>query len=284
MRHYESELEKRKIYLFACPDLKAETHSHPYLELVYVLEGEATHCWDNEEKTIRPGDYFFIDYHSKHSYYALGERFQIINCLFLPEFIDTSLLHCSSFQTVISNYQIQFKTQFFTANPSASVFQDETGEIRSLLLGMLSEFDGKEPGYLQMIRSKLIEILVLTMRKIYLAPQAETNSEVFNRALNYINHNYMYDIKLGDICKDLGYSLPYLSMKFKSVFGIGYVQYLQKLRVEHAMRLLVHTEKSVAEVAQCVGYHDLKAFYSVFRKFADVSPAQFRRCYEKGQM
>lgn len=282
MRHYEEDLQKRKIYLFTCPDLKTEPHSHPYLELVYVLEGEATHYWDNEEKIIRPGDYFFIDYHSEHSYYALHDHFNIINCLFLPELIDTSLLHCSSFQAVISNYQIQFKNQFFTANPSASVFRDENGKIRSLLLDMLSEFRTEDPGFLQIIRSKLIEILVLTMRKIYLAPQAETNSEVFNRALHYINHNYMNDIKLGDICRELGYSLPYLSMKFKTVFGIGYVQYVQKLRVEHAMRLLVHTDKSVAEVAQSVGYHDLKAFYAVFHKFADVSPAQFRRCYDKG--
>ena len=282
MRHYEDRLQEKKIYLFTCPDLKAEQHFHPYLELVYVLEGEATHYWDNDERVIRPGDYFCIDYHSAHSYYATGERFSVVNCLFLPELIDSTLLHCSSFQAVISNYQIQFKNEFFTANPSASIFRDEDGKIRSLLLDMQSEFTKEEPGYLQIIRSKLIEILVLTMRKIYLAPHAETNSGVFNRALCYINRNYMNDIKLGDICKKLGYSLPYLSMKFKEVFGIGYTQYLQKLRVEHAMRLLAHTDESIAEVAQSVGYHDLKAFYAVFRRFTDMSPAQFRRCYEKG--
>lgn len=277
--NYQYSLGESKFSIFICDKTKVSSHSHNFLELAYVLEGEATHTWDNHTADIKKGDYFVVDYNSQHYYRAKTESLRVINCIFMPELIDPALISCQSLSTVISNYQIHFKNEFFTGNPRSSIYNDTDGKIKEHLLEILKEFENKEPGFIQIIRSKLIEILVTTMRKIYFDPKPEENESNMSLALRYINSHYMNDISLKDICLKFNYSLPYLSAKFKKEFGISYTSYLQKIRTEQSMRLLAHTNMPVSEVSQAVGYRDIKAFYTVFKKFAGTTPANFRKNY-----
>lgn len=49
---------------------------------------------------VKAGDYFIIDYGSRHSYRECRD-FTLINCLFLPEMIDDTLADCRSFEEVL---------------------------------------------------------------------------------------------------------------------------------------------------------------------------------------
>lgn len=197
----------------------------------------------------------------------------------MPEFIDPALKNCRSLQTVISSYQIHFKDVFFTTNPSTNTFRDNDGNIKALLLAMLEEFHGQAPGYQQIIHSKIIELLVVAMRKIYLDHHTNQYDNDMDRIIKYISTEYMNDITLKNICRRFNYSFSYMSMKFKKTLGMTYMEYLQKTRVEQSMRLLVSTNISVNEIARLVGYRDTKAFYTVFKRFSNTTPAKFRKDY-----
>jgi len=276
---YDNYLKENKFYIFICPAKERRSHTHNYLELAYVLKGSAIHSRNQTDTLVREGDYFIIDYDSLHSYKAVTDQFQLINCLFLPEFIDPALINCRSLKAVISNYQIHFKNAFFTANPSSNTFCDEEGKIRALLLAILEEFQVHAPGYQQIIHARMIELLVTTMRKIYLDHQLDLHESNMDSVIQYIGAEYMNEITLKDICKKFNYSLPYMSMKFKKTLGMTYVEYLQKSRIEQSMRLLVHTDMTVDEIAWAVGYRDIKSFYTVFKRFANTTPAKFRKNY-----
>ena len=249
------------------------------MEFAYVLKGEAIHNWNQTGTVIGEGDYFVIDYDSQHSYQAVTEEFELINCLFMPELIDPALKNCRSLQTVLSSYQIHFQDTLFTASPSAGVFHDDDGTIKTLLTTMLREFEQQQPGHLQIIRSKIIELLVITMRKICLDRQTASEDRDIDRLLKYIDTEFRSDITLKEICRRFNYSFSYMSLKFKKALGMTYMEYLQKIRVEQSMRLLACTDKSVAEIAQAVGYRDIKSFYTVFKRFANTTPAKFRQHY-----
>ena len=279
MMNYANYLNENKFYIFICPSKTRLLHTHSFLELAYVLKGSALHSWNQTSTVIHEGDYFVIDYASQHSYKAITDDFALINCLFMPELIDPALKNCHSLQTVISSYQIHFKDVFFTANPSANTFRDDTGKIKALLLAMLEEFQNKSPGYLQIVRSKIIELLVVTMRKIYQDHHSDQKDSDMDQIIKYISTEYSSDISLKDICQTFNYSFSYMSMKFKKTLGMTYTEYLQKTRVEQSMRLLVSSNKSVGEIAQAVGYRDIKAFYTVFARFANTTPAKFRKNY-----
>lgn len=275
--NYHNDLKEKKFSIFVLPQKMAKTHTHNFLELVYVLKGDAIHKWDKTEFKIKEGDFFVINFNSEHSYISTSEEFQIINCLFLPEFIDPTLRSCNSFQAVISSYQIHFKTEFFTANPSMYVFQDNNHTIKDQLLAILSEFNCEAPGYMHIIRSKLVEILVMTMRKIYLAPALESNNNEMSNIIKYLNLEYMNNITLQQVCELFNYSYSHLSLKFKKELGMSFTEYMQKLKIEHSMRLLVHTDKSISEIIDTIGYKDIKSFYTLFKRIANTTPASFRK-------
>ena len=279
MVNYADLLNENKFYTFISPATSRQSHTHNYLELAYVHKGSAIHTWNQTETLIREGDYFIIDYDSLHSYRATTDRFELINFLFMPEFIDPALKNCRSLQTVISNYQIHFKNAFFTANPCANTFRDDSGKVGALLLAILEEFREQAPGYQQIIHARIIEILVTTMRKIYADHQSDLHESNLDPIIQYIHSEYMTEITLKGICQTFNYSLPYMSLKFKNTLGMTYMEYLQKTRIEQSMRLLINTDLSVAEIARKVGYHDIKAFYTVFKRFANTSPAKFRKHY-----
>lgn len=273
---YQATLNKLGFYIFAYSEPHTNTHSHDFLELVYITSGKAKHVRDKCEQVVQKGDYLVIDYRSEHSYMALTDDFAIINCLFLPELIDASLIHCKSFSTVISNYQIKFESKNFLTNPSSSIFKDDDGSILLLLENMIDEFLKSEPGFLQIIRSCLIELLVLTMRKIYITPAENEDNSIMNYVLEYIVKNYSEDITLEKLCRKFGYSLPYMSLKFKKHFGITYANFLQKVRIEQSIRALANTKDSVESIARSVGYNDIKSFYAVFKKHTGTTPIDFR--------
>lgn len=277
--NHQNNLKEKKFSIFLCTRKQIHSHSHDFLELAYVLKGSAIHNWDNASAEINEGDYFVIDYRSQHSYVAKTNDFELINCLFLPEFIDSSLMNCRSLGTLISSYQIHFNKDFFAKSPSACIYKDEDGKAKELLLKMLKEFSDQAPGYLQIIRSAIIELLVTTMRMIYLdfTPYEDDNDT--DKILRCIATEYINDLSLGEICQRFGYSFSYLSAKLKKETGFTFTKLLKKARIEESMRLLAHTKKPISVISSDVGYTDIKSFYSAFKEIANTTPAKFRKNY-----
>lgn len=68
-----------------------------------------------------------------------------------------------------------------------------------------------------------------------------------------------------------------LNRCFKDVYGTTMYQYQKELRMAKAMELLVKTEKSVLEVANCVGYENSSKFAVAFKKMAGCLPREYRK-------
>ena len=76
--------------------------------------------------------------------------------------------------------------------------------------------------------------------------------------------------------KNLGVTSPYLSMLFKHVTGLTFRDYLNKVRVEDAKRLLISTDYQIMEIAVACGFNDQSYFTKVFKKYTGLSPRNFR--------
>lgn len=251
-------------------------HTHDFLELVYVTRGKGIHCWDDKSTVVKEGDYFIIDYQSWHKYKVFDNSdFEIINCLFMPEFIDLNLKNCRNFKEILGNYLIRFDRAVFNTNPTAYVYKDTTGKIREILYQMIEEFQKKQQGYTEILRCKLIEIIISTMRCVTVNDEYIDSDIDFT--VDYIGKNYMLNPSLFEISKKLGLTLPYLSVKFKNQMGMTFTEYLQKVRIGNSLRLLSSTDKKVFEIAEIVGYKDIKCFYRIFKKYMGKSPGEFRK-------
>ena len=253
-------------------------HDHSFLELSYFVNGKAEHTLDGKTDILVPGDYLLIDYGSMHSYSALdGGTFENIDCLFLPTFIDPVLGRDDRISDVLMHYLLNFNMQALSANPTHMVFHDSDGSVYRLIENIRRENGQKLPGYTELIRCYLIEILVRTVRGIEGARIAGEGDDICAFVTSYIRDNYASEVSLSYFSEKLNYSLPYISKVFKERMGMTYLAYLQKYRITRACRLFSTTELSVAEVAESVGYTDAKHFSALFCRIVGVSPAKFRK-------
>lgn len=277
-------LSFKKIAVFYCDSNYVVTHSHNFLEMVYVTSGKARHIWDGHISEISKGDYFIIDYRSEHSYSAITADFEVVDCLFLPEFIDASLIHCRSIHDLINSYPLLFDTESFAPLSEGTCFKDTDGKILGLINTMVDECKQENPGYLHIVRSCLIEILVFAMRSITKPGSIISSPTRIEEIIKYIHIHFMDRITLEDLCTIYGYSVPHLSQLFNKKLGVPYSKYVQKIRMDHATRLLSSTDMSIDDIALAVGYRDLKAFYTVFKKYVNTTPANFRRKFKAKTM
>ena len=172
-------------------------HSHNYLELVYIVQGEAIHTINGMQTTVREGDFFIIDYNTEHGYIVENEtNLFLINCLFVPTLIDVTLKSCRSFETLLNNRLIHFNNSILRTNPANYIFHDEDGTILSLFNTMLQEYAQKQHGYIELIRCKLIELLILTMRKITDEEAVLCSDATISKITSLIEQRYAEDITL----------------------------------------------------------------------------------------
>ncbi len=252
-------------------------HGHAFLELSYILKGEAEHTLDRQTEVLTEGDYIIVDYGSRHSYLSVGNTgFDNIDCIFLPELLDPVLKNTSSLRTVLEHYLLHFNLQVLPQNPARMVFHDDTGRIKELLLRIREESRQKEAGSTELIRCYLIEILLLTMRKIEGA-QTAYGKDICSFMTAYVAEHYMEDLTLNSLAARLNYSLPYISKRFKDEMGESFIHYLQSYRVTQASRLLAQTERTLSEITEMVGYRDVKFFSDLFRRTTGISPSSYRK-------
>ncbi|MBQ9760262.1 MAG: helix-turn-helix domain-containing protein [Clostridia bacterium] len=277
-------LAREKFYLEThLAQFHVNMHEHNFLELTYITGNAVEHNLDGQKVVLREGDYCIVDYGSRHSYSSMGSNgFSNIDCLFLPELLDPVLKDTKSLRSVLEHYLLDFNMQAMVQNPSRTVFHDDTGEVRALLAKIEEEMQRHAAGYRALIRCYLIEILMLTMRRIDGVQAAATGQNISSFLTEYIAEHYMEPLTLHELATRLNYSLPYISKRFKEDTGVSFVNYLQNYRVMQGCRLLSATKHSLSEITEMVGYRDVKFFSELVKRMTGLSPRDFRRRYRRG--
>lgn len=106
-----------------------------------------------------------------------------------------------------------------------------------------------------------------------------SGEDAFNRALDYVNKNYMDDLTLDTLADYAGFSRYTLSRMFRQHTGATFTQYLSKRRVDMAMELLAGTRMPVTQVALQCGFNSIATFNRVFRDVKGCTPTQYRVIY-----
>lgn len=109
----------------------------------------------------------------------------------------------------------------------------------------------------------------------YLFANAKGGNSYVLRVENYIHSNYMRPIRVEQIASELNLNRRYLSRIFKEETGASIQEYLVRIRLIEAEKLL-RRGGSVKEVAHLTGYDDVSNFSKMFKKYTGKSPATLR--------
>lgn len=276
------ELEQNGFTVYIAKGNHAKMHGHSFLEFTYIEQGEFEHSFENKKQTLRQGDYFIVDYGTQHAYRAVDESpVSVINLLFYPSFVDRTLKKNDSFEKVVNSYLVRFNYTSLNSSPSGVVFSDNEKSVYKIVREILNEYRNKQSGYLEYIRTLCAQMLIIIMRSIEKSGAKNTNSKVISSITDYTNQHYNQKLKLCDFAKKYSYSLSHLSKKFFDETGLNFSEYLQKLRIEKSCSLLETTDLSVLQIANEVGYNDIKFFNKIFKKQLGITPRQFRALSKK---
>jgi AraC family transcriptional regulator len=97
------------------------------------------------------------------------------------------------------------------------------------------------------------------------------------RAIEFMDANLAERLALGDIAGAVGLSPAHFIRQFKARTGMAPHQYLVRLRLERAKRLLRETDSSIAQIAFECGFSHQEHMTRFFGQLAGTTPAVFRR-------
>lgn len=153
------------------------------------------------------------------------------------------------------------------------------------LITTISTVDDRFEALIQFLR--ILHILSITDGAHTLATSAyakvkiEDDSRRVLKVKNYINENYMYEIKLETLADLANMSPSAFSRFFKLHTGRTLSDYIIDTRLGFATRLLLDTQDSIASISYNCGYNNLSNFNRLFKRKKGCSPSEFREKYRK---
>lgn len=108
------------------------------------------------------------------------------------------------------------------------------------------------------------------------ADKSEREQKMKQRFKQYIEEHYAEDISLSTVADYMYMSPGYFSRYVKKLCGEKYIDYLIKVRLEKAQKLLLSENYKVSDVCEKVGFRSVQNFYRMFAKAFGVSPQKYR--------
>jgi len=146
----------------------------------------------------------------------------------------------------------------------------------NLALSMVSAFAGEATAL------SCSKMMLIDMGRHYQAPYMDLYSltdhsdDVVFKAQHWMQEKFHQKIDFKELSQLFAVSYRTFIRRFKSATNETPTNYLQKVRIEAAKRLLETTNLNVETIMDSVGYTDLSSFIQLFKRLTEISPSGYR--------
>ena len=102
-----------------------------------------------------------------------------------------------------------------------------------------------------------------------------------SNAARYINEHYHENVTLSTVAALSGFNPKYFSKLFNEYFKMGFADYLQKIRLEAAVKLLTDSDVKITSIPNKIGLSSFSTFAKNFKKYTGYSPLQYKDKFRK---
>lgn len=247
-----------------------DAHSHRVYELLYLTSGTCRVFIGHSIYYAKAGDFILIKPGQIHrTTYESSPVAERVTIGFLEQTVNLMGNFCSQ-----EEVERLFNTVKIGIPLERRLFAEE-------LLQKMEDEERNADGYSALLQGGyLLELLAFLgregIREGVLEVLDETEMEIQNAA-DYLYLHYAEALSLTKMAGRAHMSPEYFSRKFHKLTGFGFKEYLTRVRIEEAAKMLASGKKSVTEVALSCGYSDGNYFGDVFRRLKGVSPKQYRK-------
>ncbi|MBP3362149.1 MAG: helix-turn-helix domain-containing protein [Clostridia bacterium] len=247
-------------------------HCHEIYELYYLMGGSRIFIIDNKTLNILPGSIILISPYVPHQVMHASET---TYKTFIVNF---------SLNTVPANHHYKFKkpNSFFKNNYSLiPLSKNEQNIYESYIEKILTEMHDKNAEYELAVYGIVLQMLSFCQRNYdaqtkspYLAPPVPTRSD---SVITYINEHYREELSLTRLSEIFYVSPAYLSRSFKKDIGISLVEYINSVRIQKAIAMLVSSSYSVVQISKRCGFTSTQNFNRVFKQITGSPPSYYKK-------
>lgn len=253
------------------PSFRFPGERHNFFEFYYVVNGDMVTTIDDKKYYMSAGDYIMVPpmhYHSMEprKTYATG-----ISVLFdasgYPETVFGGKL--SSFgKQILSNL-----VNCYAQNVNDSEFRPKV---------LPSQSYEKDFAYAHTLKLCVENIALIALYDYNQAKPKETNSqknkdELALKILAYLEKNYKENPSLQKISEDLNYSVPHICRTFRRAYNETVVNYIIKLKIDEALKLIEQNAMSFREISDELGFDGVAYFSRIFKQYTGTTPSAYRK-------
>ena len=244
------------------PNIVVSLHEHTYYHYLYVRSGSGTIRIGNEILELKVGCIYLMPPYTQHEIRSDSNGF--VSCEVKFEAGTRGIL------SRIPSLPNSLNIRSYGAEP---VFD-----------GMFDEFErsaGESDSYSAILLSlRLSELLCLLLRADEQLRNTASESSVYTgryaKVLTYIDDHLSEDISLEMLAAIVHSEKSYFLKKFKHETGMTPMNYLRRIRIDKAKKLLLHSDMNITQISAAVGFQSIHHFSSVFKQTVGVSPSEFK--------
>ncbi len=261
------------------PDWDVKKHRHSFFEFHYVLQGSVVTNLNGKDLDIKAGQFYLMPPGTVHSHrqntgtshkgFAL--RWELTKTA-LDQAVQNNI-----FPDLELIEPLLFK---FPDEP----FCDHDGSVLESIRRLLKKTE--QSRFAADLQITFLELIILLAgsysHDLPAVPvQREKNCFIENRivdcAIAFIEDNYMRPINAADAANSVHLSYSHLARLFRKYSGETIVHHINNMRLQKAQRLLLCTDLPVARIAEESGFRSKNYFCTIFKKFFNISPVDYRK-------
>lgn len=247
---------------------------HPQIELMVAVKGSLEACVNGTVYHLEEDDVLLINSNEGHAT-LLKEPDTYAMVLHLePSLFDEIREEGKKLCfTCISDRESRYNSNFTAIRGFAAEIL-----ITLMMETPFSRYHAK--GYANLLIGTLLESFPPEQIFIQDLQKSRKQDRVLKQILKYSEKNYNSKITMNELSELTGYNQTYLSTLFKKKIGIGYYEYLTRIRLRHGIHEMNKTSKTILDIALDTGFSDMKSFSSAFKKYFLQTPQQYRNAIE----
>jgi transcriptional regulator GlxA family with amidase domain len=111
--------------------------------------------------------------------------------------------------------------------------------------------------------------------------QHDHADEAIQTIQQFIEKNYEEPVSMEDMASQCNMSVRNFIRRFEQATGNTPLEYLQRVRIEAAKKLLENKNHSIEQVAMQCGYEDMNFFRKIFKRHVAMTPKEYKEKYGK---
>ena len=252
-------------------------HSHPTIELFYVVKGQANYIFSGglSQKRItehlKKGDLVLIDAECPHKlqiekgchglFLELGSMATDVDSV--PA-VDSYAVLCNC-DSLIKG----FGDKKYILLNDFSFIRQTIQRLQSLL--NTDKLEYVDHYFTQTIIAELFLNINECYRKTFI-----TNPYI-SRIMEFIIREYQENITAPIIAKAVNMNETYMQKLFKKEMGDTLLEYITKYRISQSIALMRNTNMKFVDIAAQVGFNNRQTFYNAFRAFTGYNPLRYKK-------